>query len=86
MSHIQDDDPPIKTGVASKEYKENWERIFGDASGSSHDVEARQVAPAPDAPAEPAEPDAWEEFMRERFRAACTQDGWNGVFHIDEDD
>ncbi len=29
MSHFEDDDPPIKTHPASKEYRENWDRIFG---------------------------------------------------------
>jgi hypothetical protein len=29
MSRIIDDDPPIKTGVASQAYKDNWDRIFG---------------------------------------------------------
>ncbi len=57
MTRIVDDDPPIKTGVSSKEYRDNWDRIFGDASGSSHDVEARRVAPAPDAFADPDEID-----------------------------
>lgn len=29
MPRIVDDDPPIKTGAASKEYRDNWDRIFG---------------------------------------------------------
>ncbi len=30
MSHIVDDDPPVKTRAASKEYRDNWESIFGE--------------------------------------------------------
>lgn len=30
MSHTVDDDPPIKTHPASKEYRDGWERIFGE--------------------------------------------------------
>jgi hypothetical protein len=30
MSRIVDDEPPIKTGVASQAYKDGWERIFGE--------------------------------------------------------
>ena len=29
MSHMEDDDPPIKSHPASKEYRENFDRIFG---------------------------------------------------------
>jgi hypothetical protein len=53
MPRIVDDEPPIKSHPASKDYRENWDRIFGDASGSSQDVEARQVAPVPEAFAGP---------------------------------
>lgn len=28
--HIEDDDPPIKTHPASKEYRENYDRVFGE--------------------------------------------------------
>ena len=31
MSHIEDDEPPIKTGVTSNAYRDNWERVFGEA-------------------------------------------------------
>lgn len=30
MSHFEDDDPPIKSHPASKEYRDNWDRIFGE--------------------------------------------------------
>lgn len=30
MSHMEDDDPPIRTHPASKEYRDNWDRIFGE--------------------------------------------------------
>ncbi len=30
MSHFEDDDPPIKTHAASKEYRDNFDRIFGE--------------------------------------------------------
>ena len=30
MSRIEDDEPPIKTGVTSNAYRENWDRIFGE--------------------------------------------------------
>ncbi len=30
MSHIEDDEPPIKTGVTSNAYRDNWDRIFGE--------------------------------------------------------
>lgn len=29
MSHIVDDDPPIKTHAASQAYRDNWDRMFG---------------------------------------------------------
>lgn len=29
MSHMEDDDPPIKSHPASKEYRDNFDRIFG---------------------------------------------------------
>ena len=29
MSHMEDDDPPIKSHPASREYRENFGRIFG---------------------------------------------------------
>ena len=35
MSRIIDDDPPIKTGVASDAYRENWDRVFGECSKCS---------------------------------------------------
>ncbi len=30
MSRIVDDDPPIKSHPASKEYRDNFDRIFGE--------------------------------------------------------
>jgi hypothetical protein len=30
MAHMVDDDPPIKTGAASKAYRDNFDRIFGE--------------------------------------------------------
>lgn len=30
MGYQVDDDPPIKSHPASKEYRENWERMFGE--------------------------------------------------------
>jgi hypothetical protein len=30
MTRIVDDDPPIKTHPASKEYRDGWERMFGE--------------------------------------------------------
>ncbi len=30
MSRMVDDEPPIKTHPASKEYRENWDRVFGE--------------------------------------------------------
>lgn len=27
---IVDDEPSIKTGAASKEYRDNWDRVFGE--------------------------------------------------------
>lgn len=32
MSRIIDDDPPIKTGVASDAYRANYDRIFGECT------------------------------------------------------
>lgn len=29
MSHIVDDEPPIKTHPANQAYRDNWDRIFG---------------------------------------------------------
>ena len=30
VAHFEDDEPPIKTHPASKEYRENYDRIFGE--------------------------------------------------------
>ncbi len=30
MSHFEDDDPPIKTKHASQEYRDGWDRVFGE--------------------------------------------------------
>lgn len=30
MSRMEDDDPPIKSHPASKEYRSNWEATFGE--------------------------------------------------------
>ena len=30
MSHMEDDDPPIKSHPASKEYRDNFDRVFGE--------------------------------------------------------
>ena len=30
MSHMEDDDPPLKSHPASREYRENFDRIFGE--------------------------------------------------------
>lgn len=30
MSHMEDDDPPIKSHPASKEYRDNWDATFGE--------------------------------------------------------
>lgn len=35
MSHMEDDGPPIKTHPASREYRENFDRIFGDRPPAS---------------------------------------------------
>lgn len=43
MSHFEDDDPPIKSHPASKEYRENFDRIFGEP-----DLIDRDVTRAPD--------------------------------------
>jgi hypothetical protein len=34
MAHMVDDDPPIKTGAASKAYRDNFDRIFGEEEKS----------------------------------------------------
>jgi hypothetical protein len=35
MTRFVDDDPPIKTHPASKEYRDNWDRIFGEKEPES---------------------------------------------------
>ncbi len=43
MPRIVDDEPPIKTHPASDEYRENWDRIFGDGPQEIADDEDDSV-------------------------------------------
>lgn len=38
MSRIVDDEPPIKTGVASQAYRANWDRMFGEAAETTFTI------------------------------------------------
>lgn len=47
MARYVDDDPPIKTHPASQEYRDNWDRVFGEKLDEEiKDVAASLAEPA----------------------------------------
>jgi hypothetical protein len=50
MSHMEDDDPPIKSHPASKEYRANFDRIFGTEEKSDTAVNADTSPKGEDSP------------------------------------
>ena len=83
MSHMEDDDPPIKSHPASKEYRDNFDRIFGEkmtpAEEHEHYIASGEI---PGVPGSGDDADTLEIRMGHALLESTTRGGYDTVFPI----